>query len=138
MDSIREFKSFIQSWRFATIIVVIISVSGIRDIKGEKQLLITIGKGEFDQDVFVLGNNFKTKYEQLLEAYNGGQCAMVLIKNVTITTKGDQYLKAQHYTILTKVIDEAIQTHLLQLHNKLSSVQFAFKEVNSFPFLCII
>jgi len=33
---------------------------------------------------------------------------MVLIKNVTTTTKGNQYLKAQHYTILTKVVDETI------------------------------
>jgi hypothetical protein len=31
--------------------------------KGEKQLLIANGEGEFDQDVFVLGNHFKTKYE---------------------------------------------------------------------------
>jgi hypothetical protein len=31
--------------------------------KGEKQLLIAHGEGEFDQDVFVLGNHFKTKYE---------------------------------------------------------------------------
>jgi hypothetical protein len=66
--------------------------------------LIANGKGKFDQKHFVLGNNFKTKYEQLLKAYNGGQCVMVLIINVTITFKGDQYLKAQHYTILTKVI----------------------------------
>jgi hypothetical protein len=42
-----------------------------------------------------------------LEAYNGGHCAMVLIKNVTTTTKGNQYLRAQLYTILTKVMDEA-------------------------------
>jgi hypothetical protein len=41
------------------------------------------------------------------EVYNGGHCGMVLIKNVTITTKGDRYLKAQHYTILTKVMDKA-------------------------------
>jgi hypothetical protein len=33
---------------------------------------------------------------------------MVLIKNVTIISKGDRYLKAQHYKILTKVVDEAI------------------------------
>jgi hypothetical protein len=32
---------------------------------------------------------------------------MVLIKNVTTTSKGDRYLRAQHYTILTKVVDEA-------------------------------
>jgi hypothetical protein len=68
------------------------------------------GEGEFDQDFFVVRNNFRTKYEQLLEVYNGGQCVMVLIKYVTTTSKGDQYLKAQHYKILTKVIDEIIQT----------------------------
>jgi hypothetical protein len=44
--------------------------------------LIIDGESEFDQDVFALGNNFKTEYEELLEAYNEGQCAMVLIKNV--------------------------------------------------------
>jgi hypothetical protein len=38
---------------------------------------------------------------------------MVLIKNVTTTIKRYQYLKAQHYTILTKVVDEATPTHLL-------------------------
>jgi hypothetical protein len=27
-------------------------------------------------------------------------------KNATTTSKGDQYLRAQHYTILTKVVDE--------------------------------
>jgi len=69
--------------------------------------LIVDGKIEFNQAVLAFGNNFKTKYEQLLEAYNGGHCGMVLIKNVT-TTKGDQYLMAQHYTILTKVVDDTI------------------------------
>jgi len=49
------------------------------------------------------------------EVYNGGHCEMVLIKNV-ITTEGYQHLGAQHYTILTKVVDETTQTYLLQLH----------------------
>jgi hypothetical protein len=93
MDSIKKFKSFIQSWRFVTIVtivIIVIDVNGIGDSKGKKQLLITNGEGEFDQDIFALGNNYTTKYEQLLEAYNGGHCAMVLIKNVTTTiTKGD-------------------------------------------------
>jgi hypothetical protein len=31
---------------------------------------------------------------------------MVLIKNMTTTIKGDQYLRAQHYTILTNVVDK--------------------------------
>jgi hypothetical protein len=61
---------------------------GVGDNKGEKKLLIANKEGEFDQDVFALGNNFITKYEQLLEPYNGGHCGMVLIKNVTIITKG--------------------------------------------------
>ncbi len=50
--------------------------------------MITNREGEFDQDVFVLGNNFITKYEQLFEAYNGGHCGMVLIKNMRTITKG--------------------------------------------------
>jgi hypothetical protein len=69
--------------------------------------LISNGEGEFDQDIFVPGNNFRTEYE-LLEAYNGVQCVMVLIKNVTTTSQGDQYLKAQCYKILTKVVHEII------------------------------
>jgi hypothetical protein len=50
--------------------------------------LITNGKGEFDQDVLVFSNHFKIKYDQSLEAYNGGQFVMLLIKNVTTTSKG--------------------------------------------------
>jgi hypothetical protein len=33
---------------------------------------------------------------------------VVLIKNVTTTSKGNQYLKAQHYKILIKVVDEIV------------------------------
>jgi hypothetical protein len=51
--------------------------------------LIINGEGEFDQDVFALDNTFRTKFEQLLKVYNGGQCIMVLIKNAAITCKGD-------------------------------------------------
>jgi hypothetical protein len=49
--------------------------------------LVINGECEFDQDVIPFGNNFRTQYEQLLEAYNGGQCGMVLINNMTTTTK---------------------------------------------------
>jgi hypothetical protein len=52
-------------------------------------MLIANGEGEFDQYIFVFCNNFKTKYDQLLEAYNGCQCIMVLIKNVTTRSKAD-------------------------------------------------
>jgi len=52
-------------------------------------LLNANGEGVFDQNILTFGNNFRTKYEQLFEAYNGSQCVMVLIKNVTTTLKGD-------------------------------------------------
>jgi hypothetical protein len=68
--------------------------------------LITNGKGEFDQDVLALNYYFRIKYDQLFEAYNGCQCVMLLIKNVTTTSKGNRYMKAQHYTILTKAVYE--------------------------------
>jgi hypothetical protein len=72
MDSIREIRSSLQSWSLATISFIIVGVKGGRNNKGENQLLIADGKGEFDQDVIILGNNFKIEYEQLLEIYNGG------------------------------------------------------------------
>jgi hypothetical protein len=50
-------------------------------------LLIEDEEHEFDQDILTFGNNFKIEYEQLLEMYNEGHCAMVLIKNVTTITK---------------------------------------------------
>ncbi len=45
--------------------------------------------------------------------HNGSHCAMVLIKNVTTTTKRDQYLSVEHYIILTKVLDKIIRIRLL-------------------------
>jgi hypothetical protein len=72
MDSIREVKSSFQCWSYVTIVVIIVGVRGGRDSKGERQLLIVDGEGEFEQNVLILGNNFKTYNEQLFEAYNGG------------------------------------------------------------------
>jgi hypothetical protein len=89
-------------------------------------------KGEFHQDVFAFGNNFKTEYEKFLKPYNEGQCVMVLIKNVATTSKENRYLKTQQQTIFTKVVDEVIPILLLKLHNKLSIVQPTLREVNSF------
>jgi hypothetical protein len=101
MDSIREFKSFFQCWNY----VIIVGVKGGRDNKGERQLLIVNGEGEFEQDILILNNNFKIDNEQLLEAYNGSQCIMVLIKNMVTMSKGDRYLRAQQYIIITKVVE---------------------------------
>jgi len=52
MDSIIKFSSSIQNWRFTVVAIINIGVRGIEDNKGEKQLLIVNGKGEFDQNVF--------------------------------------------------------------------------------------
>jgi hypothetical protein len=60
MDSIREFLIFLQSWSFVTIAIIIVDVRGGGNNKGEKQLLIENGEGEFDQDVIGFGNNFRT------------------------------------------------------------------------------
>ncbi len=62
MVSIREFKSYIYSWKSATIVVIVIGVRGVGDSKGERQLLIVDGESEFDQNVFALCNNFKIEY----------------------------------------------------------------------------
>jgi len=69
-------------------------------------LLIVDREGEFEQHV--LGNNFKTDNEQLFEAYNGGQCIMVLIKNMVTMSKGDRYLRAQQYIVFIKIVEKAI------------------------------
>ncbi len=61
MDSIRKFRSSIISWRSTIIAIIIIGVKGVGDNKGEKQLLIVDGEGEFDQDVIVFGNNFRNR-----------------------------------------------------------------------------
>jgi len=65
MDSIKKFISFIQSWKSTTIVVIIIGGKGVKDNKGENQLLTIDGEGEFDQDVFNFDNNFILEYEQL-------------------------------------------------------------------------
>jgi hypothetical protein len=57
-------RSSIQSWKFVNIFIIIIGVKGIRNNKGEKKLLIIDEKDEFDQDIFVVSNNFRTKYEK--------------------------------------------------------------------------
>jgi ABC-type transport system involved in multi-copper enzyme maturation permease subunit len=40
MNCIKEFKSSIQSWRFVTIVVIVIGVKGVGDSRGEKQLFL--------------------------------------------------------------------------------------------------
>jgi hypothetical protein len=51
---------------FTTIVVIVTGVRGIGDNKGEKKLLITNGKVEFNPKKITFGNNFKIEYEQFL------------------------------------------------------------------------
>jgi hypothetical protein len=62
-------------------------------VKVENFTIESKSKRSFEKGDMHVGNNFKIEYDQLVEAYNGGQCAMLLIKNVTTTSKGDQYLR---------------------------------------------
>ncbi len=48
---------------------------------------------------------------------------MVLVKIVIITTINNQFLQAQPYTIMSRVVDDDVKTQLLQLHTKLTSNQ---------------
>jgi hypothetical protein len=48
-------------------VIIIVGVRGAWNNKGEKKLLIANVKGEFDQDVFAINNNFIIEYEQHLE-----------------------------------------------------------------------
>jgi len=75
-----------------TIVVIVIVVKGRGESNHERQLMVVNGEGEFDQDVLVFGNLFNTKYDQLVEIKNADQCAMGFLKNVIITTMGDQFL----------------------------------------------
>jgi len=48
MGSIRQLKNSLQNWCYATLVVIIVGVRGGGNNKGEKQLLIVNGKGEFE------------------------------------------------------------------------------------------
>jgi hypothetical protein len=62
---------------------------------------------------------------------------MVLIKNVTTTSKGYQYLKAQHYKILTKVVDEITQTFFL-VTQQIIKCSTCIERGKSISIFCII
>ncbi len=77
MDSIKEFKKSIQSWRFVTIAIIIIGVRGVGDSKAEKQLLIAMGKVNLTKTFSILEiiskhnmNNFlRCTMEAIVESF---------------------------------------------------------------------
>lgn len=92
--------------------------------------MIVDGEGQFKyQDFLIFSNQFRTKYDQLVEAKNSGQCAMVLAKNVTITIVSDRFLQTQPYAILSRVVDDNVKAQLLQVHTKLIGHQLPMREV---------
>jgi hypothetical protein len=95
----------------------------------EKQLMIADGPHFHDQDVISIGAHFKEEYDQLVENFYDGKCAMVLIKNVVATSYGDRHLRAQAYTIFTQIVEEDVRARLLDLHNTITGNQPPRREV---------
>jgi len=86
-------------------------------------------ESQFDQIVFAFSDQFKTKYDQLVEAKNFNQCVMVLVKNVIAIIVDNWSFQTQPYTILSKMVDDSVKAQLLQLHIKLFGHQPLVKEV---------
>jgi hypothetical protein len=91
----------------ATIVVCVI---GIRGAYGRfNQLIIADGDNDNDNDIITLGPHFQKEYNQIVEAFNSGQCVMVLFKNITISYTGDRYLCTDPSTIISTVVDTFVQ-----------------------------
>jgi hypothetical protein len=112
----------------ATIVVCVI---GIRGAYGRfNQLIIADGDNDNDNDIIALGPHFQKEYNQIVEAFNSGQCVMVLFKNITISSTGDRYLRTDPSTIISTVIDTFAQLQLQAIHNKLcTQAQTSSREV---------
>ncbi len=131
-DTINEFrKRSHEQWATATIAACVI---GIRGRYGKyEQLLIADGETENDNDVIALSHHFNKEYTQIVEAFNNGQCVMVLFKNVGVTQQGDRYLLTNASTIVSTVVDDFTRSQLVETHNKLcKSAPTSPREVCSF------
>lgn len=119
-DSIAEFcKRSHEQWPTATIVVCVI---GIRGTYGRyHQLVIADGFTESDNDIVALGPQFQKEYNQIVEAFNSGQCVMVLFKNLSVSQSGERYLRTEASTIISSVVDNFVQMQLQSIHNRLCS-----------------
>ena len=119
-DSIAEFrKRSHEQWPTATIAVCVI---GIRGTYGRyHQLVIADGFTESDNDIVALGPQFQKEYNQIVEAFNSGQCVMVLFKNLSVSQSGERYLRTEASTIISSVVDNFVQMQLQSIHNRLCS-----------------
>lgn len=96
-------------------------IRGNTDSKDGKKLQIDDEEDEFDQNILSMGIKFRIEYEPLVDAYNSGNCHMMLIKNVIISPKRGCNLIAQPYTIFTLVVDEIVRIHPTDLHKKIAT-----------------
>ena len=101
----------------ATIVVYVISIWGAYG--WFNQLIIVDGDNDNDNDIIALGPHFKNEYNQIVEAFNNGQCIMFLFKNITISSTRDQYLRTVASTIVSTIVDTFTQLQLQVIHNKL-------------------
>jgi hypothetical protein len=101
----------------ATIAACII---GIRGTYGRFHQLITVdGYSDSNNDIIALGPHFQKEYNQIVEAFNSGQCVMVLFKNIAISPTRNRYLCTDASTIISTVVDTFVQLQLQTIHNKL-------------------
>ena len=131
-DTIAEFrKRSHEQWAIATIAVCVI---GIRGTYGRyHQLVIADGYTENDNDIVALGPQFQSEYSQILEAFNNGQCVMVLFKNISVSQSGERFLRTEGSTILSTVVDNFVQMQLQAIHNRLcATTPTSTREVSSF------
>jgi hypothetical protein len=120
MDTITDFWDCShENWASATIVAVVISIRG--EFEHTHQLQIADNLTEYDQDVVALGPQYQKEYEQIVKAFNNGQCVMVLFKNITYTSIGDRHLRCEIYTILSTVIDESVRQYLGQVYLRLGT-----------------
>lgn len=136
--SIAEFRcKAYNKWANATLAVIVVGVLGERSTKigssssssGVKLLQVADGPNIHDHDALAMGPSFKDEYDQLVESYYGGQCTMVLIKNVGQTSSDDRQLFAKDHTIFAQIAEESVRAHLYDLHNKLSGKERPLREV---------
>lgn len=133
-DTIDEFRSRShESWACATIAVCVIE---LRDTYVGKygtlyQVVVADGCSDKDYDVLAFTDQFKSEYEQVVDAFANGMCVMVLFKNISITQSGDKYLITKNHTIVTPVADESTRLLLQDVFVKMGKkTQQACKTVS--------
>ena len=83
------------------------------------QIVVVGGCTESYHDVLALTNTFNVEYGHIVEAFNSGQCMMVLFKNILTTQTQDQYSVTRSHTIITIVTDHSVHMQLQVVHERM-------------------